>query len=935
MKGKIFTHFLKPLFLLLIILLIGEAGRGQTIVGFTLAANGTATSGLAANLGCTVGINGITSSSFSGTNGQTCYGWNAVGSDSWTTSAFTTAGYIRVAVSGQMKSSAFNASSGGPKDFKAQYSLNGSTWTDVPDDPNYSDDHPAFVLTTSLASFFFRLPQICENKATVYVKWVQSSTLGLTTTAGVYGSIGTTSSYNSSLKGVNIMGDAFASPTAQASTISIISVTPTTINIGCTRGNGTNRIIKVNTTNSFTDPVNDYNPTANSSYGGSGEQVVYKGTGSSVVITVPSSTNIYWFRVYDYNLMDALTRYNITTADQNPKQCALETIHSPTYTNIRLINATLGATITTPLRGTVSERGIFWSPNPGVDETSNLENELSSQGGIYTILAAGVDRGTTIYFKGFVTNESGTIMSAESSFSNIPVFTGTGNWGTAARWNVQEVPGANGDPTYGDAADNPVINGICTLTADNIVTDLTINSGKILNINPAIGLTVNGTLTNNGGTAGLKLLSTAAGTGSLMHNTDNVPATVQRYISGTSSLLAKKYHLVSVPVTDETYLSNVWLDSYLFTYVEMDNSWYMWDSPTNNILQTKEGAMVFYPNWSGTTSKTYSITGQLNNDTYSPTITRSGNGYNLVPNPYPSAMDWDLVGKATVDDAIWIFNPESTNYETYAGGIPSGSVDNIIPVGQAFFVKANSPGLSFNNTVRTLNTKSFLKSTKEIANVLHLAVSSDSARDGIAVRFADDATTGHDRKYDAVKFYGSLYSPQLSSTNGDEELSINALPNSEGSTVVPLKLAMDHSGILTFTASGMESFNNVTSIELEDKQLSQMLDLRTNPLYQFTHTTQDAADRFALHFGTVLGIDNPVIAKLSKVIVSDHNIYMEYPESQKNNLFASVYDIQGKLINQIQLSNSGHDHLSISNDGIFILKMNLPTGSETHKIIVY
>jgi hypothetical protein len=934
MKRNIFTRVLKSLFVILFVVGIGEVGWGQ-IVAYDLTASSAATAGIAANYpgqGRVMNISGITSSNYTSGNGQTCYAWNAVGGDSWATSAFSTAGYISMTGSFQMKGN----TNIGPRDFKVQYSLNGSSWTDV----TMTKDGSVIAnitLTNGLQTFNFSLPSSCDNKTTVYVRWVQNSTYQIN---GVT-PIGLTSTYNASLKGVSIAGNAFAAPSTQASNISIISITPTTIKIGCTNGNGNNRIIKINTTNSFTDPVNDYNPTGNTTYGGTGEQVVYNGSASSVTVTVPSSTNVYWFRVYEYNKMDALTRYITSTASKNPRECKLETIHSPTSANIGLITATLGATITTPTTGTITERGVYWSSTSPVDESANLEPETSLNGGVYTISVAGVDRGTTIYYKGYVTNESGTILSPEASFINIPIFTGTGNWETGARWNVQEVPGSGLSASInGSEDDSPIINGTCTLTSDIVCNNLTINTNRILNVNAVKSLTVNGTLTNNGSTAGLKLLSSAAGTGSLMHNTNNVDATVQRYIAGSSLLTAKKYHLVSVPVTGSLYLSGVWLDSYLFTYLEGNDTWFNWNDPVINELDPHKGAMVYYPNWYGNLYKTYNITGKLNNGSYSPTITTSGNGYNLIPNPYPSAIDWDLVAKTGVDDAIWIFNPKDgfTNYESYIGGVSNGDVTNIIPEGQAFFVKATGSGLTFTNAIRLheQTMKFFKKSTSQISNVLNLKIAGNGGGDGIAVRFVDDATSGYDKKYDAAKFYGDKTIPQLSSYTASDPnlLSISGLPAGQSSTIVPLRLDMDYTGALTFTAKGMESFNE-TSIELEDKQLNKFIDLRINPVYTFDHTATDAVDRFVLHFSSVmLGTSKPDAQLQSKVTVSNHEINLQYTATANGKLIATVYDLQGRVIKQVKLSGKGNDHIYISTSGAYLVKLYLPSGVETHKIVV-
>ena len=401
--------------------------------------------------------------------------------------------------------------------------------------------------------------------------------------------------------------------------------------------------------------------------------------------------------------------------------------------------------------------------------------------------------------------------------------------------------------------------------------NLAIASGAGISIDPHSFVTINGTLNNNGGTSGLILKSDVSGTASLLHNTANVDATVERFVSGSTDILDKHYHLVSVPVNSPSYLSEVWLDSYLFTYLENSNTWKAWSDPVNTILQTKQGAMIFYPFGN---SKIYSITGKLNNGAYTPTIAYSGtnNGYNLVPNPYPSAINWNASGgwtKNNMSETIWGFSPAARNYGAWNGSVSTNSVSNIIPEGQAFFVRAigSSPVLTMDNAVRLHDFSVFLKSSNLVPDVLHLLAVGAKGQDEIAIQFADDATFFHNDIFDAKKFYGSMSVPQLSTyTNEDESLlSISCIP-ANGTTVIPLRFEMNYSGQITFRASGMQSFQNVTSIQLEDKQLAQLTDLGTNPIYQFNYTPADNTDRFALHFLNATSVADPKKAK-------DFNVY--------------------------------------------------------------
>lgn len=107
-------------------------------------------------------------------------------------------------------------------------------------------------------------------------------------------------------------------PTVQAHDI-VLTPAATSISATWTNGNGDKRIVVVNTTNSFTNPVDGTDPTANTVYGGSGEQVVFNGTGNSVNVTGLSMATEYWFRVYEYNNSGTDTKYYTVTATDNPK----------------------------------------------------------------------------------------------------------------------------------------------------------------------------------------------------------------------------------------------------------------------------------------------------------------------------------------------------------------------------------------------------------------------------------------------------------------------------------------------------------------------------------------------------------------------------------------------------------------------------------------
>lgn len=138
----------------------------------------------------------------------------------------------------------------------------------------------------------------------------------LTSSAPEYTATGLTSFSDFGLGDYNL--PALIAPAIQSSAVAFSSVTETGLTTTWTNGDGTNRIVIINTSNSFSTPVDGTNPTANTVYNGSGEQVIYNGSGNSVSVTGLSNNTEYWFRVFEYNGADLTTMFSTAEGINNP-----------------------------------------------------------------------------------------------------------------------------------------------------------------------------------------------------------------------------------------------------------------------------------------------------------------------------------------------------------------------------------------------------------------------------------------------------------------------------------------------------------------------------------------------------------------------------------------------------------------------------------------
>jgi|GEM_PF-1831870 len=117
--------------------------------------------------------------------------------------------------------------------------------------------------------------------------------------------------YNFSIQGTGLPCSA---PGTQATNVTFSSVGTVSMNVNWTNGDGAGRVVIMNTVNTFTAPTDGSNPTANTVYSGSGQQVVFNGSGSgSISITGLTSGQRYWFMVFEYCSPDRVYRTNTST----------------------------------------------------------------------------------------------------------------------------------------------------------------------------------------------------------------------------------------------------------------------------------------------------------------------------------------------------------------------------------------------------------------------------------------------------------------------------------------------------------------------------------------------------------------------------------------------------------------------------------------------
>lgn len=198
--------------------------------------------------------------------------------------------------------------------FKLQYSTSLTTgWTDVSgaDFSLLSVGASSYNYSTLIASQTintFYTPSIpVPNGSIVYFRWILS---GTTNSTGV--GIDNFS--------VALVTTSCTAPTTTSSSITFSNVNQNTLDLSWTSGNGDSRLVYINTSNSFTDPTDGGTfPAPNTAWANSGQQLIYNSNGNAVSVSNLTANTTYWFRVYDYTCTGTNTKFNVSTAADNPK----------------------------------------------------------------------------------------------------------------------------------------------------------------------------------------------------------------------------------------------------------------------------------------------------------------------------------------------------------------------------------------------------------------------------------------------------------------------------------------------------------------------------------------------------------------------------------------------------------------------------------------
>jgi len=485
--------------------------------------------------------------------------------------------------------------------------------------------------------------------------------------------------------------------------------------------------------------------------------------------------------------------------------------------------------------------------------------------------------------------------------------------------SAASISGTSNDTCYNLLISNQggITQQVSLLSCNN----LTVSSGCKYTVGAAKALTVDNTLENNAGNSGLLLKSDATGTASLLHNSEDVPATAERYITGPS----EAWHLLSAPVSGQeisdgwtptgTYGNGTGYD--LYVWYEPADCWIYNLNLTSAVnWTTVHPGSDFVPGLGYLYSfqalnPVKEFAGLLNNGSISCnlnyTAASSGyKGFNLAGNPFPSTVDWQSASgwdRSSLTETgggydMWIWSDDAKNYgviNSSGGGGTNGVTRYISPM-QAFFVLASEQGsMVVNNDARIHETgatwfKDVILEPKEIG----ITVSSEPGwgYDELKLRLGRQA--GERGSY---KIFSQVATaPGLYFADENKSYSIASLGDPK---MIPFDFKGGHNG--EFALSVSLEHDDFDTLFLEDRKTGFTQDLLSNPVYSFSASEGDDPERFILHLSAETGHSE---SKLPAVVSAGNGSLLADLSKVDGETLLEVFDVSGRKIYSTTLAGN-------------------------------
>ena len=323
----------------------------------------------------------------------------------------------------------------------------------------------------------------------------------------------------------------------------------------------------------------------------------------------------------------------------------------------------------------------------------------------------------------------------------------------------------------------------------------------------------------------------------------------------------------------------------------------------------------------------------------------SGDGWNLIANPFPAPLNWTSVSTllTNINNAIYIWDPSTLKYNYYVNGVsaPTGtykgsSISAVVPPMQSFWVQASSstpsPEIgtiySFSNT--TIKSSPTVYKTMPDNLIIKLGLVSDSTEvDAFWIKNVSGTTLSFEGAEDAWK-YKNPHGPSIYTTDSlDEGLAINSIDLST-QNYVPFTVEPKATGNYYLDVEQIISNPTAYQIYLLNLDNNSSHDLSNGPATLSLDSGFVYDDSYALFITSTSTVGFEEYKELYwSAFATTNGIQVEMGY---NNVNYELLDVNGKLLGRGQFNQEMT--IPTHGNGIRILKVSCADGTAVKKFSI-
>ena len=358
--------------------------------------------------------------------------------------------------------------------------------------------------------------------------------------------------------------------------------------------------------------------------------------------------------------------------------------------------------------------------------------------------------------------------------------------------------------------------------------------------------------------------------------------------------------------------------------------------------------------WNATSDMTVSFSGTINSGNIdlgivpsgtSITHTDNGNasadGWNLVGNPYPSAIVWDNGAgwsRTNIDPTVWVWDVVGRVWHSYNANTASGDLTNgVIALGQGFWVYAPSVGpasITINEGAKaSVGTGAYYRK-RNTDESLMVSILKDGIKESAFLVLDEEASASYDKRRDYPKIQLGIERMHVSLIKENMNLGYYAVA-SDFEHKIPVRFVAEEDGIyeISFEPSG-DVFNNENYV-LVDELTSERMLITRGFKYLFQYSADQPEKRFSIvRNSDSVGFNENIVQIFPNPTREEVQILINTKEPIKGlTLLNSTGEVLQVYSDHAELNKMGSISLSDYPAGMYLVRVTLESGVIVKRVV--